>query len=514
MTNDASVAAGSHPPADLFNDYPDAIVLEHEGVIAWASPRVRESLGADPPDLVGTTLDDLVQEDERGPLAVARRDTAEGPDATVLLHARVDGELMALEARLHRRRDAGDDSDVVVALRSLTDGAARKRDVEKIKPGIATIARRAGDLMAVVDGDGRIIEASDSAYEMLGWTARDMIGLALMSFVHPDDQVPLAAYRDDVQSDTAVGSIELRARTKGGTWRWFQMTALLLSAPGADAEDIRTAVTLRSIDELMRETRFAEREAARLRAILDSSLDPWLMMCPLRDRRGRIVDFVVEDTNDAACEYLRWPRGRLLGARIVREFPALVSHGLIESYAKAVDEGAPVVLHDLVYPHEVFGETRHYELRARSAAGSLLLTWRDTTADVTERGGNAAGGGAGFVARWAGDALMRVVDDAITWASPGARDLGLVQGSSFTASMAHVVSEESGPDVRTCAVMMAHEPGYVGRWNREGQPPLTVRARPAVDDDGGAVVTIIGEEWTDAASAAVQPGTGRGGSHA
>ena len=25
MTNDASVAAGSHPPAELFNNYPDAI---------------------------------------------------------------------------------------------------------------------------------------------------------------------------------------------------------------------------------------------------------------------------------------------------------------------------------------------------------------------------------------------------------------------------------------------------------------------------------------------------------
>lgn len=390
------------------------------------------------------------------------------------------------------------------------DPMARGAGADDVMRGISIMAQRAGDLLAVVDGSGRVIETSASSYDLLGWSAREMTDMSMLGLVHPDDQEPLKGYRESVQAGTAHGSIELRLRTKGGAWRWFQGTALLLTVPGTPQDDLRVIVVLRSIDELVRETHFAEREAARLRALLDSALDPWLLMCPLRDRRGRIVDFVVEDTNEAAATYLRWPRERLLGTRIVREFPALVSHGLIDAYADAVDRGMPVVLHDLVYPHEVFGETRRYELRAQAAGGSLLLTWRDTTAGTDDDGQGAAGAPPSSLAAWAGDAAVLVVDDVVEWASPGARDMGLVKGSAFTAGMTGVVSRKCSRDVHACAATMHHGHGYAGRWSRDGEAALAVRARPAPDGGGGAMVTMIAEDWTPAAGTAAGRGPGHG----
>jgi len=56
-------------------------------------------------------------------------------------------------------------------------------------------------------------------------------------------------------------------------------------------------------------------ESAPARAVLDSLLDPHVMLAAVRDESGRIVDLVDTEANPAACVDDRLPRDQFLGSR-------------------------------------------------------------------------------------------------------------------------------------------------------------------------------------------------------
>lgn len=483
----------------LLAELPDAVFLEKDGVIIFASDSIMRVLGYPPETIVGMSLESLSHPDEVSSLVPVRARLAAGEEVTVLIYARhAHGHHIPVEARLRPHQDAATGSDVIGLLRPLDDTSDRREDIARVEAAPGLLANRAGDVLFLVDGEGIVLEAGPGVHALLGWTADELQGIPLAGLLHPDDQSAATAYRASVQADTATGSIEVRARTRGGSWRWFLATGVMVSAPEAGGREARRVmVSWRDIDALVRDARFAEREAARLRAIIDVALDPWLMLGPLRDRRGHITDFVVEDANAGAAEYLRWPRDQLVGARLAEEFPALVENGLLPAYVEAMESGGPVVVHDLAYPHEIHGGTRRYEVRARSAGGSLMLTWRDTT-PVSLARDELAKAESLFraIASVAGDAVVFVRDGSVAWASQGAQDMGFAADADFASVLEAVVVPDSAGDARTCALLMESHPGYAGRLHRADGTPMIVRAHPINGTGAGSVVVITDEVWT------------------
>ena len=53
---------------------------------------------------------------------------------------------------------------------------------------------------------------------------------------------------------------------------------------------------------------------ARLRALMDTMIDPLAIYTAVRDVDGRIVDFTFVDVNPAACAYNGLSREQLIGA--------------------------------------------------------------------------------------------------------------------------------------------------------------------------------------------------------
>ena len=60
---------------------------------------------------------------------------------------------------------------------------------------------------------------------------------------------------------------------------------------------------------------------AWLQAMLDSLLDPHVVLTAIRDETGRIVDFRYDDANAAACAYFDMPREQLVGSMLLGLFP-------------------------------------------------------------------------------------------------------------------------------------------------------------------------------------------------
>jgi diguanylate cyclase (GGDEF)-like protein/PAS domain S-box-containing protein len=142
---------------------------------------------------------------------------------------------------------------------------------------------------------------------------------------------------------------------------------------------------LRDTAALEQDQRDAVAAAERLRATIDSLLDPFALLESVRDSDGRLVDLCYAEVNRAAVDYNRRPREELIGATMLELFPGLLEHGPLASYFAAVETGVPMVLDDVAYANEVLGEVRRYEVRGVKNGDGLALTWRDVTDRHAER---------------------------------------------------------------------------------------------------------------------------------
>lgn len=115
-------------------------------------------------------------------------------------------------------------------------------------------------------------------------------------------------------------------------------------------------------------------------AIADCMLDPQVLLEAVRDPVGRVVDFIYCSANLAACSILALTESELVGRRLSKTLPNLMTSELTQRYAQCLEDGQPVILDDLSNLNDIPDESRYYDLRATRAAPELLsLTWRDVT---------------------------------------------------------------------------------------------------------------------------------------
>ena len=74
---------------------------------------------------------------------------------------------------------------------------------------------------------------------------------------------------------------------------------------------------------------------ARLRVLLEASLDAVYFLHPKYNARGELVDFVIEDLNERAVKELGMKREALVGFGICELFPINLENGYFESYKQA-----------------------------------------------------------------------------------------------------------------------------------------------------------------------------------
>jgi hypothetical protein len=76
-----------------------------------------------------------------------------------------------------------------------------------------------------------------------------------------------------------------------------------------------------------------------------SLIDPFVLLRPLREG-GKVVDFVYEFTNDAACEANVVAREELIGTRMLQRLTQLAPVGLFGAYESVVETDEPLALDD------------------------------------------------------------------------------------------------------------------------------------------------------------------------
>lgn len=132
--------------------------------------------------------------------------------------------------------------------------------------------------------------------------------------------------------------------------------------------------------EMMAATTTADARVHLLRAILDSQVDPCVVLEPVRDAQGEIIDFTWIDANRAACVYNGLAFDEFVGRRLCESLPSHRSTGLFDEYRRVVETRGELRHLDLEYTLDAArGDPRRFDLHAREVDGHLVVSWRDCT---------------------------------------------------------------------------------------------------------------------------------------
>jgi diguanylate cyclase (GGDEF)-like protein/PAS domain S-box-containing protein len=218
------------------------------------------------------------------------------------------------------------------------------------------------------------------------------------------------------------------------------------------------------------------RSESRLRSVIDTLLDPHVVLRAVRDRDGQINDFMFLEANPLACDFLQLPHERLIGRSLIELQPACQRTELYQASIQVVETGQPLILDDWIDPQNLQGGSqRRYDLRAVKLGDGISQTWRDVTerSEAQERL-RATWERFHLLATNSIDILLRLDDQGvIRWVSPSIATLG------FSAAdwVDRPVGECLGP-------------GNHQEWQRQlrtisSRPSITARLRLAGRDGVG-----------------------------
>jgi diguanylate cyclase (GGDEF)-like protein/PAS domain S-box-containing protein len=127
----------------------------------------------------------------------------------------------------------------------LEENATLTRMVSTRERHFHELARNSGDVILILDYDGRIFYVSPGAAEAFGYRLDDILAEPVTAIVHPEDLPQIGAAMTAFQGGAGEGiHLRVRVRSGDGTWRHTESTASLYEQPG---EPDRLLVTTRDI---------------------------------------------------------------------------------------------------------------------------------------------------------------------------------------------------------------------------------------------------------------------------
>lgn len=394
------------------------------GFFEWLSPSVGAHLGWRPEQLVGRYSLDLVHPEDAARVQSVRESVnPEDPYVVELRLRTADGTYRWVSAAV---RPLLDDAGALVARvggwRDIQAEVEARRVLADREVRYRLLADNATDVVLLLDAEGEVAWVARTITRTLGWEPGALVGASLTELVHPEDREQAGAALARMMPggegpDAEPIEFLVRVRTRTGTFRWMS---------GTGAQAVRDGVWmgvvcgLRDVDELVGARTSAQADRARLRATLDSLVDPHAVLEAVRDATGRITDFLVVEANAAACEFNGRTHDELVGASLLG-FGSPASR-LLSAYRHVVDTGESLILDDSSHLDEQTGEERWFDIRGVRVDDWLSLTWRD----VTDRHLAAAALAESerqyrLLAENASDIVLRLRAGVVVWASPSLR---------------------------------------------------------------------------------------------
>ncbi len=406
-----------------------------------------------------------------------------------------DGTLTDLGCNASVYRDLNENVLGVLAIgRDVTE---RKRAFE-VAQRMAAIVQSSDDAIIGRTLEGVITNWNPAAERMFGYSRHEIIDRTI-DLLSPEDRGDEdKSLLVKVSAGQPVEHLEAtRVRKDGSVFPVLLTVSPIFDENGAV---VGASVICRDMTEQKRAEQVLEQDRAMLRATMDSLLDPHVLLEVVRDKAGRIVEFMFADANPAACEYAQKTYDELTQMRLSDLFRSAAQPGsLVDQCRRVVETGEPLVLDDIVYTQELIGEERHYDVRAACVGDGLSYTWRDVTDRHTavERLAESEEHYR-LLAENASDVVIRLgADWRFEWVSGSVAD---VLGWAAGDLLGHVIDEFIHPDEHALFVQAVADTSpedtasaeFRFRRSDGSYRWVLCRTRLKVDEDGAPVASVGG----------------------
>ena len=252
---------------------------------------------------------------------------------------------------------------VVVSIRNVTEKKRTEAALGGSEHSLEAVLGSLGHVIAVLDEGGTILRVNPS-WRLLGvqndlpeyWRREGANYLAACDAAAARGVEEAARFAAGIRAVLAGEADsfteEYLCDTPDGERRFEGRVTPFSHAGTASVVVAHRDVTDRVVaaEELRRGADELRRSESRLRAAVDSMLDPHVLLEAVRDDVARIVDFVFADANAAACAFNGLPCEVLVGGSLLGQLPAAGVTELLRLFRVVVEGGEPLVLDNWAYP--------------------------------------------------------------------------------------------------------------------------------------------------------------------
>ncbi|MFY9611372.1 MAG: PAS domain-containing protein [Blastocatellia bacterium] len=336
----------------LIKNAPDPVfVSDLEGKILQANDAVSQLLGFREDEVLEQSLSRFISPAETREFMAALDEVVErGVTRNARLNPRsASGEIIPMTLNASGLRDT--DGKVIGAIGILRD----MREIDKARAYAESLIKNAPDPVFVSDLEGKILQANDAVFALLGFRPDELIEQSLSRILSPEETREfLAALREVVEREERIGDNTGTQGLERGVTR-----NVSLNPRTASGEIIPTSLNASALRDsegkvigaigILRDMRELDKARAYAESLIKNAPDPVFVS----DLEGKILQ-----ANDAVFALLGFRQDELLEQSLSRFISAEETREFTAALREVVERGV----------------TRNARLNPRSASGEIIST--------------------------------------------------------------------------------------------------------------------------------------------
>src|ERR1700704_3297517 len=328
---------------NLIKNAPDPVfVSDLEGKILQANDAVSQLLGFRQDEVLEQSLSRFISPEETREFTAALREVVErGVMRNVVLNPRSASDEV-IPTSLNASALRGPDGRAIGVIGILRD----MRELDKARAYAESLIKNAPDAVFVSDLEGKILQANDAVFALLGFRPDELIEQSLSRIISPDETREFLAALREVVERGVTRNARLDPRSASGEVIPTTLNASALRDP--DGKVIGAIGILRDMRELDKARAYAE-------SLIKNAPDPVFVS----DLEGKILQ-----ANDAVSALLGFRPDELLEQSLSRFISSDETREFTAALREVVERGV----------------TRNARLNPRSASGKVIPTTLNASA--------------------------------------------------------------------------------------------------------------------------------------
>ena len=256
----------------LIQNISDVItVYDADGTIRYLSPTIKQMLGYEPAERIGSTAFDLIHPSDVARTKGAFVEALRRPGLPITVEARVrhrDGSWRYIEAVGTNLLDDPDVKGIVLNSRDVTERKQAEEALKESERKYRSVVDNVKEAIFQTDAQGLWTFLNPAWTEITKFSVKESIRTNFLNYIHPDDrQRNQELFRPLIERKKDYCRYEIRYLTKDGGFRWVEVWARLTLSD--DNTIIGTSGTLNDITERKQAEERLRQAEAKYRTLVE-----------------------------------------------------------------------------------------------------------------------------------------------------------------------------------------------------------------------------------------------------